>query len=74
MQEGRWKQILGEAETDALGGQKRVERERNGVRWGGRQSILFGGKVGLYGRGEKFFTRCKCLILGQVKVTRDGCK
>ena len=64
----------GEVESDAFGRWNREERERNGLRWGRRRSNLFGGKVGLYGRGEKFFTLCKCLIYGQVKVTRGGCK
>ena len=41
---------------------------------GGKRSLLFGGGVGFYGRGEFFFTLCKCLIHGQVKATQDGCK
>ena len=41
---GRRKQILGEVETEARGRWNREERERNGVRWGRRQSILFGGR------------------------------
>ena len=35
---------MGKAEADALGGWNREERERNGVRWGRRQSFLFGGR------------------------------
>ena len=62
---GRWKRRLGE------GGIGREGSERgDGEVEGGRFTL--GSRGGLYGRGEKIFTLCKCLILGQVKVTRDG--
>ena len=51
------------------------EDEGKGARRAGESGrISLGGGVGFNVRGEKFFTLCKCLILGQVKVTQSGCE
>ena len=50
---GRWKQVLGEVETEARGRGNREERERNGVRWGRRRSILIGGRWRIFREGQK---------------------
>ena len=55
-------------------GEGRIGRKgsETGEGWVGGGRFSLGGGGGFYGRGEKFFTLCKYLIYGQVKVTQNG--
>ena len=67
MQEGGWNQGLGEGEI----GREGSETGDGGV---GGDRFSLGRRVGFDGRDGKFFALCKCLIIGQVKATQNGCE